>query len=126
MWLERIANRVIGEKKRWRTYKARVRALPEPYRASADALERYVVMTGGILDADHAASLLENLADLFEQAASEGTPIREIVGDDPLEFIEAFLANYSAGDWRAKERQRLIDAIDTAAGDRPPGHAARG
>ena len=34
--------------------------------------------------------MLEDLADLFEQAAADGTPIREIVGDDPVEFVEAF------------------------------------
>ncbi len=73
---------------------------------------------GGVVDADSAASLFENLADLFEQSAAEGTPIREIVGEDPLEFIEAFIRNYPEGDWRARERQRLISAIDVAAGDK--------
>ena len=118
MWLEGVVGRVVGEKKRWRSYKARVSTLPGPYRDAVNALERYLLVTGGISDGGNAASLLENLADLFEQAASDGTPIREIVGDDPLDFIEAFLRNYAEGDWRAKERQRLIKAIDAAAGDR--------
>ncbi|SHN28073.1 MULTISPECIES: DUF1048 domain-containing protein [Streptomyces] len=33
----------------------------------------------------------------FEQAAVDGTPIREIVGQDPVEFVEAFVQNYSEG-----------------------------
>ena len=41
--------------------------------------------------------MLEDLADLFEQAAADGTPIREIVGEDPVEFAETFLQNYSKG-----------------------------
>ena len=39
----------------------------------------------------------EDLADLFEQSAADGTPIREIVGEDPVEFAEAFLPNYPEG-----------------------------
>ncbi|MGV8909858.1 MAG: DUF1048 domain-containing protein, partial [Propionicimonas sp.] len=58
----------------------------------------------------------EDLADLFERAAVDGTPIRAIVGDDPVEFAEAFIANYSDGQWINKERTRLADAIDRAAG----------
>ena len=40
-----------------------------------------------------------------------------IVGDDPVEFAETFLANYSEGQWINKERKRLTDAIDRVAGD---------
>jgi DNA-binding ferritin-like protein (Dps family) len=38
--------------------------------------------------------MLEDLADLFEQGAADGTPLRDVVGEDPVEFAEAFLANY--------------------------------
>ncbi|MFE5827112.1 hypothetical protein ACFQ7B_35900 [Streptomyces erythrochromogenes] len=33
-------------------------------------------------DADSSAAMFEDLADLFEQAAADGTPIRAIVGED--------------------------------------------
>lgn len=127
MSISTLATKVIGDKRRWREYKARVRKLAEPYRTAVDAFERYLMISGGIVDGDSAASLLENLADLFEQSAADGTPIREIVGEDPLEFIEAFIRNYPEGDWRSRERQRLIDAINQAAGEDPrkPGRAAR-
>lgn len=118
MSIAKLAAKVIGEKKRWREYKARVKKLPEPYRGAVEAFERYLMISGGISDGESAASLLENLADLFEQSAADGTPIREIVGEDPLEFIEAFIRNYPQGDWRVRERQRLISAIDVAAGDK--------
>jgi DNA-binding ferritin-like protein (Dps family) len=62
--------------------------------------------------------MLDDLADLFEQSAADGTPIRAIVGDDPVEFAEAFLQNYSEGQWINRERERLTKAIDSAAGDR--------
>jgi DNA-binding ferritin-like protein (Dps family) len=111
-----FVSKVIGPKRRWRAYKARVRQLPPSYREAVDAIERYL-MHFGVLDADEAASLFEDVADLFERAAADGTPIREIVGDDPVEFVEALVRNYSKGGYVDRERQRLTDAIDRAAGD---------
>jgi DNA-binding ferritin-like protein (Dps family) len=107
---------VIGDKRRWRQYKARVKQLPPNYRTAVDAIERYL-MHFGLLDGDNAASLFEDVADLFEHAAADSTPIREIVGEDPVEFVEALVRNYSKGGYVARERQRLISAIDQAAGD---------
>lgn len=118
MSIAKLAAKVIGEKQRWRQYKARVRKLPEPYRGAVEAFERYLMFAGGVVDGDSAASLFENLVDLFEHCAADGAPIREVVGEDPLEFVEAFIRNYPEGDWRSRERQRLIGAIDVAAGDR--------
>jgi DNA-binding ferritin-like protein (Dps family) len=43
--------------------------------------------------------------------------VRGIVGDDPVEFVEAFVANYSDGSWINKERRRLNEAIERAAGE---------
>ena len=57
-------------------------------------------------------TILADLLDLFEQSAANGTPIREIVGADPVEFIEAFVQNYPEGDWRTRERERFISAIE--------------
>ena len=66
---------------------------------------------------DSAASMFEDLADLFEQSAADGTPIREIVGEDPVEFAETFLRNYPEGSWIVQERSRLTSAIDRAAAE---------
>ncbi len=75
-------------------------------------------------DGDSAASEFEDLADLFEQAAADGTPIREIVGKDPVEFAGAFAGafaqNYSQGGYvPAREKKRLTDAIARAEEERP-------
>jgi DNA-binding ferritin-like protein (Dps family) len=111
-----LIGKVIGDKRRWRQYKARVKQLPPNYRAAVDAIERYLMHFGG-MDGDSAASLFEDVADLFERAAADGTPIREIVGDDPVEFVEALIRNYSKGGYVTRERERLISAIDRAAGE---------
>ena len=118
MSISRFTSKVIGDKRRWREYKARTRQLPENYRTAVDALERYL-MYFGPADGDSAASMYEDLADLFEQAAADGTPIREIVGEDPVEFVEAFLRNYPGGQWINRERERLTSAIDRVAGNEP-------
>ena len=73
-----------------------MRQLPENYRTAVEAVERYL-MHFGPADGDSAASMFEDLADLFEQAAADETPIREIVGEDPVEFVETFLQNYPKG-----------------------------
>ena len=62
--------KVIGPKKRWRAYKARVRQLPENYRTAVDAIERYL-MHFVPADGDSATSEFEDLADLFERAAAD-------------------------------------------------------
>jgi DNA-binding ferritin-like protein (Dps family) len=116
MSISKLTSKVIGEKRRWRQYKARVRQLPANYRAAADAFERYLMHLGPA-DGNSAASMFEDLADLFEQSAADGTPIREVVGEDPVEFIEAFLQNYPEGQWRTRERERLVNAIQRAAGE---------
>jgi DNA-binding ferritin-like protein (Dps family) len=61
--------------------------------------------------------MFADLLDLFEQSAANGTPIREIVGEDPVEFLKTFVRNYPDGHWRLKEQKRLNDAIARAAGE---------
>jgi len=112
--------KVIGDKRRWRHYKARVRQLPPDYRTAVDAIERYLMHFGPI-DGDSAVSLLEDVADLFEQAAADEMPIRQIVGDDPVEFVEALIRNYSKGGYADRERERLVaamEALDRGEGNR--------
>ena len=105
-------SKMIGEKRRWRQYKARTRLLPPDHRTTVEALERYLMYRGAITKGDILMSMLEDLADLFEQSAADGTPVRAIVGEDPVEFAEVFLRNYSEGEWIDRERERLVKAID--------------
>jgi DNA-binding ferritin-like protein (Dps family) len=111
-----LISRLIGEKRRWRRYRARVKAIPEPYRSAVETIEDYLISFGRG-DGAGWAEQLEDLADLFERAAADGTPIREIVGEHPEEFVEAFAQNYPEGQWVIRERERLRNAIAHAAGD---------
>ena len=108
----------LEDKKRWRQYKARVKALPEDYRTAVEALERYLMHLGPADGADM-MSMFDDLADLFERSAADRTPIRQIFGEDPVQFAEAFMQNYSAGSYIRRERGRLTNTIARAAGDDP-------
>ena len=111
-----MISKIIGEKRRWREYRGRVKQLPENYREALDAVQHYL-MYFGPADGKSAAQMFDDLADLFERAAVDGTTIREIVGEDPVEFADAFAENYRTGGWVTRERDKLIKAIDHAAGE---------
>lgn len=115
MRITELASKAIGEKRRWRQYKARVATLPPDHRAAVTAIERYLMHAAGVADGETAARMLEDLADLFEQSAAGGSSVRDVVGDDPVEFVETFISNYAEGSWLRKERARLVRAIDEAA-----------
>ena len=115
-WIELVTGS-LEEKRHYRAQKARIRALPADYRTAVEALERYLMYAGGIAKGDVLVRMHGDLVDLFEQSAANGIPIRQIVGDDPVEFVETFLANYSDGSWIAKERERYVRDIARAAGE---------
>ncbi|WP_326639909.1 DUF1048 domain-containing protein [Streptosporangium sp. NBC_01755] len=84
--------RPVEDKRRYRQYKARTQQLPANHHTAIDALQRYTEsFRPGKADS---LLMLADLADLFEQSAANATPIREVVGEDPVQFAEAFLRTY--------------------------------
>ena len=115
-WIETLTGS-LEQKKQYKKDKTRIDALPEPYATAAKAMHRYVMYYGGITDGDTLMTMFGDLADLWERAAVDGTPVRAIVGDDPVEFAEAFAQAYSGRQWIDKERKRLTEAIDQAVAE---------
>lgn len=111
-WMEKLTGS-LEQKKQYKQAKARVEALPVPYVTAANAVNRYVMYYGAIVDGDVIVQMFLDLADFWERAALDGTPIRDIVGDDPEEFAENFVQAYGAKQWIDKERTRLTAAFDT-------------
>lgn len=112
-WIETLTGS-LEQKKQYKQAMARIDALAEPYRGAAKAFNRYFMYFGGLTDGDILITMIGDHADLWERAAVDGTPVREIVGDDPVEFAEAFARAYSGTQWIDKERARLTKAIDDA------------
>jgi len=115
MWIEKLIGD-LADKRSYLQYRARIKKLPSGYRDAALALERYLMNMGPSDDGEALVAMLTDMADLIEQSVADKTTIRSLVGDDPSEFAEAFLDNYAGGSWIRKERKRLAEAIDRAAG----------
>lgn len=112
-WIEALTGS-LEQKKQYKQDKARIDGLPEPYGTSATAMHRYFMYYAGVTDGDNLVTMFGDLADLWERAAVEGTPVRDIVGDDPVDFAETFAQAYVGKQWIDKERARLTKAIEEA------------
>ena len=112
-WIEFLTG-PLEEKRQYREYRARQDALPEPYRAAAQALQRYLTYYAGLTGGETIVQMMGDSVDLWERAAADATPLRAIVGDDPVEFAETFAQAYSGKHWIDRERARLVKAIEDA------------
>lgn len=112
-WIETLTGS-LEQKKQYKRYKARIDALPEPYGTAAKALQRYFMYYGGITDGETLMTMIGDHVELWERAVADDTPVRAIVGEDPVEFAETFAQAYSGTHWIDKERARLIKSIEDA------------
>lgn len=112
-WIETLTGS-LEQKKQYKQDRARIDALPAPYGTVAKALHRYLMYYGGVTDGDTLITMFGDLADLWERAAADGTPVRDIVGGDPVEFAETFAQAYSGRQWIDAERARLLKAVEEA------------
>ncbi|MEN0130815.1 MAG: DUF1048 domain-containing protein [Brevundimonas sp.] len=117
-WIEALTGS-LEQKKQYKQNVARIEALPEPHRAAAKAMHRYFMYYGGVTDGDTLITMFGDLADLWDRAAADGTPVRDIVGDDPVEFAETFAQAYEGKRWIDAERARLTKAIEDAEKEEP-------
>lgn len=117
-WIEAVTGS-LGQKKQYRQVRARIDALPDPYGTVAKALQRYLMYYGGVTDGGTIVTMMDDLVALWERAAADGTSVRAIVGDDPVEFAETFAQAYTTKRWIDKERARLTTAIEQAERGEP-------
>lgn len=112
-WIETVIG-PLEQKKQYKDAKVRLDALPADYRTAALAINRYLMYFGGVTDGDTTVQMFVDLVDLWERAAIDGTLIKSIVGDDPVEFAESFALAYGGKRWIDKERSRLVQSIEVA------------
>ena len=112
-WIEKVTGS-LEQKKQYKQHRARIDGLPQPYATAAGAFHRYLMYYAGVTQGETLVTMIGDLADLWERAAVDQTPVREIVGDDAVEFAETFAQSYRGARWIDKERARLIEAIEAA------------
>ncbi|WP_348788234.1 DUF1048 domain-containing protein [Leifsonia sp. NPDC080035] len=112
-WIEMVTGS-LEQKKQYRQLRGRLEALPEPYLEVAKAVQRYLMYRGGITDGETLIVMMGDFVELWERAAADGTPVRDIVGDDPVEFADAFIEAYLGKRWIDKEKARLTAAVEAA------------
>lgn len=112
-WIELITGS-LDEKKAYKSAQARIDALPQPHRAAAKAVQRYIMQTCAPEDGPNLVRLMGDFADLWEGAVADGSSVRDVVGEDPVDFAEVFAATYTGKRWIDKERNRLLASIDEA------------
>jgi len=144
MSISKFTSKVIGTSGAGGSTRRRVRQLPPNYRGAVDAIERYL-MHFGSMDGDSAASLFEDVADLFEQAAADGTPIarssggpRGVRGCVDSDYSKAGMSTGSRNGWstpslalqaKTPEKKRVNSDDDTARPGPPyagPGEVVQG
>jgi DNA-binding ferritin-like protein (Dps family) len=118
-WYEVVVGS-LQQKKQYRQLRNRIEALPEPYRAAAKAIHRYFMYNGStVIEGDTAITMMSDFTELWERAVEDATPVRAIVGDDPVEFADSFAEAYTGKRWIDKERARLTEAIAQAEREQP-------
>jgi len=115
-WIENITGS-LEQKKQYKEQSTRLKSLPQPYAKAALGIHRYLLAQSGITDGDTMVTMFTDLADLFEQAAANGTALREITGSDPADFADDFASAYGGQRWTDKERKRLAETINEAEQD---------
>lgn len=101
--------KMIGEKREYRAYRNRVEALPEEYRKAMTAIEKYM---WGFAKGAGMLGLLQNVLEMFENSASDGLSVKEVVGNDIAGFCDALLAEFPEETWMDKMRKKLRDSVE--------------
>jgi DNA-binding ferritin-like protein (Dps family) len=98
---------IIEGKKQWRAHLARVKALPPDYRIVYQEMQRYLFKVGPVDLAD--GRLLSGIVDFFEEGASDGKGVLELVGDDVAAFCDDLI----------KDSRTYADVYQESIGGRP-------
>lgn len=106
-----LLNHMIEDKKRYKQFKSDVQALPEAYAQTLTALQTYIwnfAKSGAMMN------VLEEILHMFQESAAENVPVKQLIGDDPVEFAENIMAQYPEELWLIKYRTRLREQVKKA------------
>ncbi|MDR0626038.1 MAG: DUF1048 domain-containing protein [Bifidobacteriaceae bacterium] len=104
-------NRLFREKREWRAYVRRRKALPPDYRLVLTHIEKYLfnfAADSSIL------GVFYDMVELFEEGAAAGRPVIEVTGDDVAAFAWDALAAFQAATWTGGKAEALNKAVRAA------------
>jgi DNA-binding ferritin-like protein (Dps family) len=101
-------SRLVREKREWRAYVRRVKALPPDYQFTLQQIEKFM---WNFASDGQVIQVFEEIADLFEDGARRGQAVLEITGEDVAGFCQAILAEIQAHTWTGKKADDLNRAV---------------
>ncbi|MDQ0183829.1 DUF1048 domain-containing protein [Cytobacillus sp. FSL W7-1323] len=102
--MKNLFEKLIGSKKRYNDYKAEKEQLPQSYKDALHALEQYM---WNFAKGENFMEVLENMLQLFKESSIEQLPLQDIMGNDPVEFANAIMAQYPEELWFIKSQEKL-------------------
>lgn len=106
--MENILKKLVGDKKEYSEYKARLAKLPHDYAVAYAAIERYIY---NFAAGDGIMTVIYDGLGIFEQAAADNVPLKDVVGEDPVEFATELMNNYPEQMWIVKQQNKLRRTI---------------
>ena len=102
-----LIDRALGleEKRVWREFEARAKALPAGYYEDYKQLQKYLWVSGLTKWQDF-KFIFDHLLDLLEECAADGRQVTEVTGPDVAAFLDG-LVEGSAKSWEDKQREKL-------------------
>jgi len=103
----KIVEKLVGvknDKKAFREYRRREKALPKEYGVAFGEIEKYIWTFGGM---DGSLDLLYDLMALFESAAADGKKVLDITGDDAAGFCDRLIEEWKSRTWHEEMRKKF-------------------
>jgi DNA-binding ferritin-like protein (Dps family) len=114
--------KVRTEKRIFRAYRKRVKALPNDYQVVFSEIEGYIwnFAMDGMID------VLSDIVTLFEEGAADKKPVLEITGEDILGFVDGILEDLKNRTWQGKVREtfnkRIHKKLEALKDEHEDGH----
>ncbi|GAB2026337.1 DUF1048 domain-containing protein [Lactovum odontotermitis] len=102
-----IIDRALGleEKKVWREFEARAKALPDGYYEDYKQIKKYLWVSG-LTKWEDFKFVFDHILDLLEEVASEGRKLTDVTGPNVAAFLDE-MVDSQAKTWTDKQREKL-------------------
>ncbi|MDR2977069.1 MAG: DUF1048 domain-containing protein [Streptococcaceae bacterium] len=100
-----LFDRALGleEKKVWRAFEARAKALPADYFEDYKQMKKYIWLTG-ISKWRDIKFVFDHVLDMLEELAAEGRKVTDVTGPDVAAFLDDMADKNT---WESKQREKL-------------------